>query len=48
MRPYAWYSTLLCAVLPALAIAFYAPTVGASITLASPESVGLSSAALRA
>ena len=48
MRPYARYSALLCAALTALAIGIHGPTVGAAITLASPESVGLSSAALKA
>ena len=47
MRPYARYSALLCAALTALAIGIHGPTVGAAITLASPESVGFSARATR-
>ena len=47
MRPDARYAGLLFAVLVALAVGITGPSLRAAISLASPESVGLSSAALK-
>ena len=48
MRPHARYSAPLFAAVVAIALAISGPTLGAAITLVSPESVGMSSAGLKA